>query len=679
MKRWAASCLFLFSILGCNKLLSHTVGPEPLVDADYQFRLAAPGPGWKLLPQKEIRRLVPDSVAGAAESGHGVADRHGAVIVEVYSGDKPRELAELLLGNMTLEDKKTVSMVDVEFEKKPAVRYQVTGKINGIDVRYVNVVFFHQSHAYQVLAWGLAEQVDEKALLAFANSFHLTDGPVRDRSNLRKVEDERGVGWQVKGGVFQSAADGLTLRAAEGWQLAIGDELQRMNSSAEVGLVHGNPEAYLVVVAEPRNGISKEEYIKICLDHNVTALGAEPVAGPPWKAEVAGQTVQFNRYRHKKLPMEYLLGVAFHGDTAFLLMNWYEVGFSEKGPALLQASVSGVGFMEEPAQKALRRELNALPDVQAGVGPTYSLRRGLYRNFEHGVTWRMPPSALRLAVGQEARKHNEDATLFFEELETGLYGLLIAEPTQADGETYHKTVTHDLIASSVGGGRRLRPSATVLGKLPGLVTVVDRKLEGMLLTQELVTAVAGGRAYQVLLWGQPAAMKSGGAWLQAVLSGFTFGALVPLLWEGETLTDQRLGFAFQPPAALGADWQHNDITPKEIRPLGTMMEWKNSRYSVSVIAIHALESGQDEDWFLEQIRQSLPGRLSLLSSEHMSEDRLGGEAARRVSMKRLGQLHGELVVLRRDRTFYALSVDAASGSLDPSATNSIKAGFRFVD
>ncbi len=678
MKRAVASWIFLLALLGCSKLLPHDAGALPIVDPDYQFRLAVPGPGWRLLPEKEMRRLLPDAVAGASESGHGLTDRYGAVIVESYSGDKPRQLAELLVSNMPVEDRQLVSMVDTVFEKEPAVRYQVTGKINGVALRYLNTVFFHQGHAYQVLSWGLAGQADEKALLTFANAFHLLAGPVRDRTKVSKVTDERGVGWRVQGGVFQSASYGLTLRPTGGWQLAVGDELARMNDGAEVGMVHGGPEAYLVLIPEPLNGTSAAAFGKSALARNAAALGVEPVAGPPWSAVVAGQTVQFARFRHPKQPLEYLLGVIFHGDVAYLTMAWYEVSFSDKGQSLLQTGLAGIEFLGEPARQAVSRELLALPDGQAAIGASYALRRGVYRDFEQGLTWRKPPGPLRILAGAAARQHNKDATLVFEQPEAGLHGLLIAETAQVEAGAYHQAATRKLVPPGPRG-RRLRPLAVPLGGLPGLSTTVEHELNGVVLKQQLVSAAGDGHAYQVTLWGRPAAMASGGEWARAVLAGFKFGALAPLFWEGETLTDQRMGFGFRPPAALGAGWHHKDVTPDEIRPLGTMMKWEDGRYAVTVIAIHALERGQDEDWFLDQVRQHGHGLSALLSSDKETADRLGGEPARRVSLKQLGQLHGELLLLSRDRTFYALAVDAVTGALAPAITDSIKAEFRFLE
>jgi hypothetical protein len=38
---------------------------EPLVDEDYQFHIAWPGPGWTLLGESDARQVAPDAIAGA--------------------------------------------------------------------------------------------------------------------------------------------------------------------------------------------------------------------------------------------------------------------------------------------------------------------------------------------------------------------------------------------------------------------------------------------------------------------------------------------------------------------------------------------------------------------------------------------------------------------------------------
>ena len=83
--------------------------------------------------------------------------------------------------------------------------------------------------------------------------------------------------------------------------------------------------------------------------------------------------------------------------------------------------------MDDVEQKAADLALKAIPDTQNYVGPDFSLRRGIYRNFSMNFLWHKPEGYWRIKVGQEARLVNEDATLFIEEPASGLYGLVIGE------------------------------------------------------------------------------------------------------------------------------------------------------------------------------------------------------------------------------------------------------------
>ena len=62
--------------------------------------------------------------------------------------------------------------------------------------------------------------------------------------------------------------------------LAIGDDLMRMNGNAEVGLVHGSPEAYLVLLPERLSGTSMAAYAQGVIRDNATSLGVVPLSGP---------------------------------------------------------------------------------------------------------------------------------------------------------------------------------------------------------------------------------------------------------------------------------------------------------------------------------------------------------------------------------------------------------------
>src|SRR5262249_36320956 len=145
-----------------------------------------------------------------------------------------------------------------------------------------------------------------------------------------------------------------------------------------------------------------------------------------------------------------LQGVFFHGEVAYVALLWYATNLSNKLDSMLQAGLSGIRFLDEPARQALKQELDSLPDVQNAVGPAYALRCGVYRDFDAGVTWRKPAGwpSLRLYVGPAARKRNQDSSLYFEDPESGIYGLLITEnlAESPDNPAYHKAASRMLLS-----------------------------------------------------------------------------------------------------------------------------------------------------------------------------------------------------------------------------------------
>lgn len=137
-------------------------GQRPVVDAEYHFRLESPGPGWTLLPRDKAWALNKQAVAGAQ---HG-KDLICLVLVErtekeVAFAGKEQEIGRRMIGNMALRDKRVVSCDAVEFQGRPAVRYQVVGVAGELTLRYENTVFADPGLLYQIIVWGAADQTAE--------------------------------------------------------------------------------------------------------------------------------------------------------------------------------------------------------------------------------------------------------------------------------------------------------------------------------------------------------------------------------------------------------------------------------------------------------------------------------------------------------------------------------------
>jgi hypothetical protein len=114
-----------------------------------------------------------------------------------------------------------------------------------------------------------------------------------------------------------------------------------------------------------------------------------------WKAQVAGREVEFRRFRRAgALPMEFLIGVTYlgepPGDIGLTLLGWYKAGLREKSLPIMAQAMGSISELPKAEAAALLRSQEALPDGQNEVGLSYSLRQGIYRDFQSGLTWRKP-------------------------------------------------------------------------------------------------------------------------------------------------------------------------------------------------------------------------------------------------------------------------------------------------
>lgn len=690
--RRPSSCVLLFvflclSVLGCRKTQQSTSSEQVWVDTDYRFRLEKPGPRWVLLSADEVHRMVPDGVAGAAEIANDAGSgRHGAIVVEPAPGVELRPLAELLIEQMPLEDKKILGMDDIEFEKLKAVRSRVRGQIGGLDVLYQIIVFLNQGYAYQVLSWGLAAKTDVQALSEFHNAFHITEGPVRQR-DTPPVLAERDSGWEVKDGVFRSATYGMMVRPSASWHLLVKDPLRRTNASAHVGLTSVNPEAYLIVLAERIGGSDRARFRDAQIESMATSLKLTPPAeGQPttWKTQVAGREVEFRRFhRPGALPMEFLVGVTFFGeppgDVGITLLGWYKTGLRERSMPIMVQAMGSISELPKAEVAALAQSQQSLPDGQNEVGLEYALRQGVYRDFHSGLTWRKPAGAVRISIGAQARERNKDASLFWEDSGAGIYGMLIAEDLGEMSEaSYLNVVVSNMLAK---GKARGRPEPFTIGDKKGQKIVFDQAEGDLTLRYHLAVIAHEKRGYQIMQWGLPSLVDAAKDRLQQHFAGFSLAPLTKVTKRGSEHVDHRFGFAFTPPGQPAAELR--DITPPELSAVGTILESSTPRGKSLLLAICTGQGTFDEQTMIDLIQRAMnmePSGFGILRRSELTADQLAGKPAQKLQLRRLGRVTGQVFVVRRDSTFYALAIDSIGGkALEDADVSALKNGLRFLD
>jgi len=652
--------LLVGAALGCHR---RAPPQPPLVNEDLRFKIAWPGEGWSLLDTREARGVVPAAVAGA-RGGKGV---HGSVIVEGIDPPDLEAVAHQIADNVGVRDKKLSPFTKLTFAGEKAVRWATTGTVNGLAVRFEHTVFAHERHLYQVLAFaaGNLAAADGSDFRPFTDAFSLLPGAVRDKVDSVRVADASGVGWRLRGGVYESAAYGLRAVPRPGWHVTVGSELARMNASAELGLARSSPQAFVVALAErapPER--ERASYTDAIIGRTMRAVGAK--VAKTIKVQVAGVTVPMTEYTTAgALPLRYLHGILFQGREAIQLVGWSTMGDGEAGRAALVDGLGALELLDDQARARLRRELEGKPDPQSQVGPDFSYRRDVYRDFGRGFSFRRS-GLWRVTTGDRAKEHHEGALLWLDEPALGLLSFVSVTPTEADAEAAHR---------QEAGGRLFEPAGPTpakVGGLPALRSTGVVQSDTVRLIWEVTTLVRERRLYSIHVWGLPADMAPARAEIDRMLAAFQFGGphLEPPAATDGRYRDQRLGFSYHPPAG---HWQSRDITPAGVSADMHLVGWTRSGQEIIVGALGINDQSPGA------ALKGMESRMRSMIGDDFERETgvLGGQHCQK-ARGRKGISRMEMYVLERDGIAYMLIVSApiiGNGSFFESAPS----GFTFLD
>ncbi|HYU16833.1 MAG TPA: hypothetical protein VEL05_12195, partial [Candidatus Acidoferrum sp.] len=571
---------------------------EAIVDQEYRFRWNWPGSGWKLLREADARKVAPDAIAAAVS-----ADQIWlSLIVESAPGLELESYARMVIAAMTLADKETERFERIQFAGQPAVRTMVRGTMQATRLVFSHIIFLHDGFAYQLVGWSVEPGLREGRLQPALDAFSLLEGKVTGRSRHRSVADTYGVGWRVRRGAFESGATGLAVRPRGRWNLLVGDRLARLNPNAEVGLTLDIPGVYVLLLPERAPAAETQAYARAWIEKTASAIGGEPA--PPLDGQLAGDRLSFRAMRVAQTGMEYLLGAAARGDLAVGVMAWFAADGSADSRASLADALAAVEIMPPDRIDEVRAELARLPDPENVVGPGFSLRRGVYRSFEHDFRWKKPSTLWRLKTGDAARADNPAAALVFTDVARGLMGLVIVEDKVGSSEEYHRRVAAELV-----GDASLRSSPRPLGREVGQTFVQDFQLEGMPFNRRVVTVADRGRGYRLVVWGAAELMGREQSAVEDAIDGFALEEL-----DGETSSprrhiDNRLGFALDLPEG---SWTRKDMTPDGVRGVGAVTAWESGHEMIMTVAM--CTPARNDEWFLDFMEQMMRDRAPGLFS-----------------------------------------------------------------
>ncbi len=639
----------------------------------YRFRLAQPGPNWQLLEHDDARQIASDAQA-AVSIDTGLT---AVVIVEHVPGLNLEQMSTLILESMPIEGKSFTARESEIYVGLPALRFEVSGLVNDIPMDYAGRIFLREEFSYQVIAFaprGTAKKEDwDRAF----ESFSLTDGEIKPVIDNTISPDMIGVGWRLKDGVFESAVSGLRVSPQSGWRAVVGAEARRMNADAEVVLVHQAPDAYFLVIPERIGASSEEAYTMNRVDSTAVTLKGT-VKRTQIKSELLGKTVDSTVLSEGEVPWTFQVSVAFDKGWAVQATGWYAAGVGEDGEKAIAEAMKSVAWLPQRERDALRRELLAAPDQQDVVGSAFSLRSGVFRDYEYGLQWAKPKGFWELSVGQEVRAINPRALLYGRYSNSALHILLIADDSiaEVDASSYHERSVMS-VQQRLGLDVTKSKQKSRIGSGAALLSDGKTTTGGIDLGYRIVTAASGKRGVQLHIWGVATSMKEHA--LAAALAARAL-ELHPRLPASEmrkgVYLDHRLGFSMK----LDREYRYTDSTPAELAGIGSYPTWGvDGKDWIGVLALRAIEAGRDREWSMnlmeDRIRESF-SKIVKSGIAKKEEVTLVGMPARHLSWTANG-MRLDAYLVRRHQTIYALAATDAGG--DSDMINKAIAGFRLID
>lgn len=580
---------------------------ETIDDEHYRFRLALPGPGWKLMREPDMRRIQPDARAGAfSTAGH-----FGSVIVERLPGATLEQAATLL------EQAEPGAIVEsqevLEFQGLPAQRSVFVFDIETTRFRYVRVIFMRGEFLYQLLGWGQVDRTAPDDFTPFFAAFTLTEGEVRVPEVREQVlEQAEGITWEIRAGEYRSVMTELVLRPSAGWRYVMGKDLAVLNAEAELGLAHAGSTATLMLLPK-RTRRSVGDATAAARHDYETTMGSWTLEQT---REISGHAVEFVRFADDP-SLEYLLGVLPRERSVVEVWLWYPKSTRDEALVAFEAALRGVGALPLADVEALTQRLLAR-DGPRKLATNSAFDGRVFRDFAHALTWTPPPGLFRVRIGDELIDR-PDVALFAEEQ---LEGLALELHVHA-GASASVADLHEGWASVL---EERRDDVVELGLVSGSTSIGVIRGEGPDTVQGVVSLAHRGDAITLVAWGESVTVSHDE--LERALVGLRLHAELPEVEhvEGRCI-DHRYGFSVVPPRG----WASKSPVATKTAQMRSLV-WGHGRSEVLVMAFVSAFM-PDEAWMQSFMEQTL---RDAVAAEHPKgeperlEGTLDGRRSRRL-------------------------------------------------
>ena len=457
-------------------LAGHVCGQGPSIeDRNYLFRIDKPNRSWEFLDREMAATYDVTGVAGIFDPRRR---RFGLVTAAPALADTPLGHLEAFLALAPKGAINPLATAEATVLGRPGAIMVFDGiSIQGAVVGEMRVIL-RDGYAISFTAAGDKSTVrkDGSTFVPVFRCFSLLSGTVKAPRPKNAIDDVHGQGWHVKDGTYSNAVFGFDVYPVGSWKFVLRDELDQRGSDAEIG-----------VEKKFENGAMTWTLAATTVGAQAEAVAAERIAAKiPERARRAARAkllilvigapkglslVRFPSPQSNQIETAY---VAFAREgVVYDLQMWYPAAQRSRVAQIVTDVTRSLRFVTPKQFEAARGRQASLPDRQTEVAGHTTLRKGIYTDYENGVTWTSSGRPWRIRIGAGARKitRRDDADVVLHEPTTGVVAVL-AVASVKENETPAEAHTAAVAAAGLGAGSG-KPKSTSIAGVPALRSSVQ--------------------------------------------------------------------------------------------------------------------------------------------------------------------------------------------------------------
>lgn len=637
------------------------VGADKIVDRDYRFTLARPDAQYRLLGEPDARALgIRSSRAGFL----GPGGMYGAVSID--------ELSQIDLDGQLDDMIRSKGQVQVQIEERATITFAgvsarrlALAMVSGTTgTRECDVVFQKNGFVY-VIGASIPATAAQPRGCAFLEpllaGFTLDEGQAVARPPALSQRDVVGVNSRLARGVFESPAGLFRLKDTPDARLVGGEDAASLYGPAEVAIIHGSPAMVLALHADATEMADPTIVLDGYAEQLVKYVGATPT----------GRTETFTflgrdlLLRELDTPnFEWWIGMDYVPGHATLVAAWTPRGTRAKAAALLRKSLADAEPISTADAAAIQAQLDATPASDNVAEGAYSLRRGVYREFLHGLRWARPTGRWSVQAGAGAAATDPYALMSAQSRDAEVQCNLDVFGQHLGDEKFHATLRAELTKrANVTWGAAAK---TTLDGRPAMRSRGGDLTRGTAYT--VLTHAEPLFEVALLCFGPVRAVTEHLDVIERFESALKFDAATAMDQTATSIIDRQMGFSIE----LPAPWtlQADIVAPRR----AALAKDDKGRF----IEVGALPSNPnwDRDFLIAYSLRSELAFLGLPATEDeptVSDTTLDGRPAKKIVFKSLTGQPIECASLQLDRVRYVI---VAHG---PGAFEDAVAGFKLRD